>query len=148
MTALKNGSRLTLLPMGTWNHELGTWIDQMMQPMLGVQKDRHPEFSAPLSIWETDTHYHFEFDLPGVELPAIDMKLEQNVLHISAMRPVRADVEVIRQERGFGKIERQISLPERIDDEQIEATLNSGVLAIRIAKAPEAQVRKIEIKSN
>ncbi|HMO13942.1 MAG TPA: Hsp20/alpha crystallin family protein [Pirellulaceae bacterium] len=146
MSTVRNGSRFTLLPMGTWNPELGTLMDHVLQPVLGRSPNQTCDMTAPLSIWETDTHYHFEMDLPGVELSSVDMKLEKGVLHIVANRPVRADVEFIRQERCFGKIERLISLPDRIDEEKIEASLSDGVLSIQVPKAPEAQVKKIQVR--
>jgi HSP20 family protein len=40
------------------------------------------------------------------------------------------------------------TLPEAIDADQIEADLVSGVLRLSLAKKPEMQPKKIQVKSN
>ena len=89
-----------------------------------------------------------EFDLPGVHVEDVDLKVVENVLHVTASRQPKGDVTFVRQERHFGTIERQFSLPARIDESGIEAEMNSGVLTVNVPKAPESQVKKIEIKGS
>ncbi len=142
MNALTNGSRLNLLPLSNLHREMNRWMDQWAD-----EAGTPSACTAPVSIWETDTHYHLQFDLPGFRTEDIDVKIQENVLHVSASRPVPSDVKFLRQERPFGNIERHFALPSRVDQESIEATYQHGVLALAVAKAPEAQVKKIEIKS-
>lgn len=136
-----NGSRLNLLPMNVFSREMNRWIDELSSEAkcAGV---------APVSIWETDTHFHLEFDLPGVHVDDVDLKVVENVLHVTASRQAKGDVTFLRQERQFGTIERQFSLPARIDESGIDAEMNSGVLSVSVPKAPESQVKKIEIKGS
>lgn len=140
-SVMSNGSRLNLLPMNSLSREMNRWIDELSGSASSVS-------SAPASIWEDDTHYFLEFDLPGVVADDIDIKVVENTLHITANRPSKSDVNYLRQERRFGSVERTFSLPSRVDESQIEAKLNAGVLNISVPKAPEAQVKKIEIKSS
>jgi HSP20 family protein len=136
-----NGSRFNLLPMNVFSRDLSRWIDD-------VSSENKCGNCAPASIWETDTHFHLEFDLPGSNVDDVDLKVVENVLHITASRNVPDDVEYIRQERKFGAVERQFGLPARIDESGIEASMNAGVLSVSIPKAPESQVKKIEIKGS
>ena len=136
-----NGSRLNLLPMSVFARDMNRWMDELTTP-------RKPVGAAPASIWESDAHFHLEFDLPGVQVDDVDLKVVENVLHVTAKRTLTQDVDFVLQERQSGTIERQFSLPARIDESGIEAEMNSGVLAVTIPKAPESQVKKIEIKSN
>jgi HSP20 family molecular chaperone IbpA len=53
-----------------------------------------------------------------------------------------------RRERGTGSFERRISLPAAFDASRVEAQLVDGVLTVTCPKAPEAQPRKIEVRSN
>jgi len=136
-----NGSRLNLLPMNVFARDMSRWIDELSSESKGAGV-------APTSIWESDTHYYLEFDLPGVVVDDVDLKVVENVLHITASRDVPEDVSYIRQERSFGTIERQFGLPARIDESGIGASMNAGVLKVSVPKAPESQVNKIEIKSS
>ncbi len=138
---LSNGSRFNLFPMNSLSREMNRWIDELTV-------DAKDTAGAPASIWETDTHYFLEFDLPGVVADDVDIKIVEDVLHVSANRPLKGDVTFLRQERRFGAVERQFSMPARVDKNQIDAELNSGVLRVTVAKAPEAQVKKIEIRSS
>ena len=48
--------------------------------------------------------------------------------------------------RAYGKVERQITLPETADPESIEAELRDGILHLTFKKKPEAQPRRISVK--
>jgi len=52
-----------------------------------------------------------------------------------------------RQERGSGAFERRIPLPVAVDAARVEARLVNGVLTIICPKAPEAQPRRVEVRS-
>ena len=136
-----NGSRFNLLPMNIISREMSRWIDDLTS-------EESCRCAAPVSIAEFDTHYLLEFDLPGVDVDDVELKVVENVLHFSATREAPAETNFVRQERTFGSIERQFNLPSRIDESGIGAEMNSGVLSVTIPKAPESQVKTIEIKGN
>lgn len=140
-TLTSNGSRFNLLPMHAFSREMNRWIDEL------TASDKCSGH-APVSIWESESHFHFEFDLPGVSVDNVDLNVVEKVLHVTASRAPKDGVEFVRQERKFGTVERKFNLPDRVDAEGIEAEMNSGVLTLNIPKAPEAQVKKIQIKEN
>lgn len=135
-----NGSRLNLLPMNSISREMSRWIDEL-------SNEAKNSGSAPVNIWQTGTHFHLEFDLPGMNVEDVDLKVVENVLCVAAAREPCDEVTFIRQERPFGQVERQFKLPARIDESGIEAEMVAGVLKVLVPKAPESQVKKIEIKS-
>ena len=129
------------LPLNSLSREMNRWMDEL-------SGDSRAAREVPVSIWEDESHFFLEFDLPGVKSDDVDIKIIEDVLHVSAERPASEDETFLRQERRFGTVERKFSMPARIDENQIEAELNSGVLKISVAKAPEAQVKSIEIKTS
>jgi HSP20 family protein len=50
-----------------------------------------------------------------------------------------------RQERAGFQATRSFALPCRVDPERVKATLVDGVLTVRLAKAAEAQPRRVSI---
>lgn len=52
-----------------------------------------------------------------------------------------------RRERGTGRFERRIPLPVPVDASRVQARLVDGVLTVTCPKAPEAQPRKVEVRS-
>ena len=104
---------------------------------------------APASLWEEENQWVIEFDLPGVKQEDIDVTLEKNALRLTAQRPApQEERKYFHQERRYGQIQRLITLPETVDPERIEAELVSGVLRLTLAKKPELQPKKIQIKAS
>ena len=102
----------------------------------------------PMDAWREGDTFHVEFDLPGVSLDAIDLDVERNVVTVRAERPPRDDGgEPLAAERPRGVFSRQLVLGDNLDTERIEASYDTGVLALTIPVAEQAKPRKIEITS-
>jgi len=143
MHAVRNGSRFNLLPINTLSREMGRIFDEMNTSEKGDLGDS----GVPVSIWESDDHYYFEFDVPGVTSDDVDVTVVEDVLTVVTERTNAEDQEYLRQERSYGVRERKFSLPARVDADNIEASLKHGVLTVSLPKAPEATAKKIEIKT-
>ncbi len=122
-------------------------VDGLFDQFFGQNLRRASGWSAAAAVWEADDHLHVEVDLPGVSLEDTSVTFDKGVLTVSAER--RASDQQRRywhNERATGKVTRSVSLPETVDAESIVAELHQGVLHISIAKLPEAQPKRIEIK--
>jgi HSP20 family protein len=135
-------------------------MDQMFEQFFGnangngnghghVNGENAAALPAPAALWEEEGRWCVEVDLPGVKLEDVDITLEKNALSLTAVRQApQEDRKFWHQERGSGQIQRLITLPETVDPDRIEAELKDGVLRLSLAKRPELQPRKIQIKSN
>jgi len=98
-------------------------------------------------IFETDDGLTVVMELPGVEKHAIDVNVENDVLRIDA----RIDftkyegLDPLYTEYNVGHFARSFSLSNKIDQQQISAQLDDGVLTLTLRKAKEAQPRRIAI---
>ena len=101
---------------------------------------------APMTMWEADDRLWIEFDVPGFAEEDIDITFENGELHISGERKFVEDRTYYANERRFGKFRRNLELSKDLDPESIEAELHDGLLTISLAKKPEAQPQKIEIR--
>ena len=104
----------------------------------------------PLSAWETETGYFFEFELPGLAEGDVELEILDGVLSIRGRWPATfpEGAKVLRSERPTGEFIRTIRLPGKIDDAEVSAALENGVLRIELPKRPEARPRRISIGSN
>ena len=96
-----------------------------------------------------DSTFHLEVDLPGVKKEDIDIKIEDGVLIVSAIRKYQNELtkdDYYICESSFGKIERRYVLPDSIDTEKIDARLNNGRLEIELEKTKKAKPKSISIK--
>ncbi len=102
---------------------------------------------APASIWEADNAFHIEIDAPGVAKEDVELTFDKGALQVTLERKAPSGERTSwHNERGYGKVSRSVSLPDKVDPNTIAAELTNGVLHVTIAKVPEAQPKKIDVK--
>jgi HSP20 family protein len=103
-----------------------------------------------LDVHENDSAYTVFANIPGINAEAIDINLHDGVLTISAQVPeveVEEGSRVLLNERVTGHFSRQLTLPRKVDADNIEATYDNGILTLHVPKTPEAQPRHIPVKA-
>lgn len=93
--------------------------------------------------------FHIEVDLPGVKKEDINLRVEDDVLVVSAVRHYKNELSSDNYyvcESSFGKIERQFALPESVDSEKVSASFNDGRLEIELQKTEKAKPKSITIQ--
>jgi HSP20 family protein len=106
-------------------------------------------WSPPVDIEEQDDAYVLEAELPGVRRENIDIELVGNELAITGELKEKERTGVVRrQTRRTGHFDYRVTLPEQVDAEQIDASLDEGVLTVRVPKSERAQRRKVAIKGS
>ncbi len=119
------------------------------------------DFSRSLNQWAQSPQVDFEDDeaayfisveMPGTKAEDLNVEISENVLRISGeKRQRREDKSSDRsvRERRYGRFERTIRLPKNINEDEIEASFEDGVLDIMIPKSETAiRSRKIEVSSS
>lgn len=105
-------------------------------------------YSTPLSLWETDNKIQLEMDLPGMNPDAIDLNFKDCFLWIRGERGFSERNGQLRyNDRWYGPFERIVKLPDGIDRASIEAEYRHGVLLVTLAKLPEVQPRKVQVRA-
>jgi HSP20 family protein len=89
-------------------------------------------------------------EVPGLSEKEVAVTIEQDVLSISGERRLQAPegYSIHRQERGDFKFARSVAMPCKVDVEKATATVRNGVLTVALPKAPEAQPKRIEVRSS
>ena len=134
-------------------------LDQM-SPMLahalGLHGQRQAAASATatwapvLDISERKDAYLITVELPGVALDDLQVTMQASLLTIHGERYFAHDSSeqhVHRIERRYGSFRRSITLPAHVVADQIQATMDGGVLEILVPKAEEAKPKHIEIRA-
>ncbi|OGO48403.1 MAG: hypothetical protein A2Z30_02175 [Chloroflexi bacterium RBG_16_64_43] len=87
--------------------------------------------------------------MPGVA--AEDLKIEIEGDTISLRGEIKAEpagAEVLLRERFVGKVGRTLTMPAALDSEHSEASLEAGVLTLRVPKAATARRKVIPVKGS
>lgn len=101
-----------------------------------------------MDLVETEDHFVVRADLPGLDEKDLNVELEDNVLTISGER--RSEHEegkegYYRVERAVGQFARTLTLPEGIDPDGVQASVDKGVLEVSIPKPEQRKPRRVSI---
>lgn len=123
--------------------------DQKQVPAETTERTRDwPCFIPRADIFETEDAYLIKLDMPGVDENKIDITLEKNTLTINGYSNVERPqgYSLAAAEYRIGDYERSFRLTDKINQEDIEAAYEDGVLKLNLPKAEEAKARKIQVK--
>jgi len=127
---------------------------QSLQPQEKKELVSKGENTAPVryfvpatDIFETEDALTVVMEVPGVGREAIDISLENNVLKIEAkIDPAKYDgMEPLYTEYNVGHFSRSFTLSNKIDQQQISAKLEDGIMTLILKKVKEATPRRISI---
>lgn len=104
-------------------------------------------FQPNTDIYETADALTVIMEMPGADKKDIDVHVENNVLRVEAKIDFRnyEGLEPLYTEYNVGHFARSFTLSNRLDQQQISAQLEDGVLTLVLKKAEEAQPRRIAI---
>jgi len=102
----------------------------------------------PVAMWEDDDHLFIEAELPGVSDQDVDITLHNGMLSIRGERKPEEDRRYLYNGRTYGRFEREITLPEAVQSDDVQATLKDGILCLTLPKSPEAKPKKITLRAS
>ena len=126
-------------------------LESLMGHMWGGSEESwFPSGGSPsLDVSETDTAIEVKIDIPGVKSDEIDIQLNGNSLTVSGEHKEEKEEKgktYHRVERRSGSFSRTLPLPCPVEEDEVVAEYNDGVLTITLPKTEEAKTHKIKIK--
>ncbi len=115
--------------------------DQFLNPA-AVQK------LPAVNVAEYEQGFDIELSVPGFKKEDFKINLDKNLLTVSAEIKQEEGVEgktYSKKEFGSNSFSRTFTLPESVDQNNIEATYINGILTLTVAKKEEAKVQAREI---
>jgi len=114
-----------------------------------VESTRGYLYYTPESdIYEDKNSYKIIFDLPGIEKEDINLKVEKDILSITAefkKQPIES-YDCIREEIDFAGYQRSFKLNGIVDLDKIGADYKNGTLTLTLPKREEQKTKEIQIK--
>jgi len=126
------------------------WVDERMPGNLMNQQNSM--LSVALDVHETTQGYELEASLPGVRPEDIDINVERDTVTLRGQ--TRASSEqgdgknFLYRERRSGSFFRTIRLPDAIDGEKVEASLENGVLRVQLPRLAQTSQRRIQVRGH
>lgn len=98
-------------------------------------------------IYETDDELTVVMEMPGVQKDKITVELENDVLSVEGQIDFSkyAEMRPLYTEYNIGHFTRKFSVSSRINQANISAEIEDGILTLRLPKAEEVKPRTIKI---
>ncbi|ELY63966.1 Hsp20/alpha crystallin family protein [Natrinema versiforme] len=123
-----------------------TQVDQRSQLDLSMSGAE-----TSLDLADEGDEFVVTIDVPGYENDDLELRLSGQTLAVSGQREHSQEFggdeeNYIRRERETKSFSRQLRLPEPVDDDAVKASVNNGILTIRLPKRePDDEARSIDI---
>src|SRR5690554_2929512 len=106
-------------------------------------------FSVPaVNLKETDNGYEIHLAAPGLKKEDFKISLEDKVMTISSEQSSETEAsedEFTRKEYSYSSFSRSFTLPENIDNENIDAKYENGELRVNLPKKEKTTDKRIEV---
>ena len=140
---------MSLIPRNTLN-EMGHLLDHTWLPFR-YDGGRFGSLAPKVDLKEKDDSFEITLELPGVKKENLSITLNAGVLRIEAeskQESVEKTDKILHQERHYGKYVRSFELGPQVQDSDISAAFENGILTLVAPKHKEIQpaTRRIEIK--
>ena len=108
-------------------------------------------YDYPMDVVEHDSHFEVIADCPGLTEDNINIETNNGYISISGEKSSVSEKKSVNgkvhhKERSFSKFNRSFKLPENVNQDDIIATLENGVLKVKINKLEPQQSKSNKIK--
>ena len=105
------------------------------------------EFVPLADVEETDDAYTVEIELAGVKKEDVHIEVAGRRLAVTGERKEKERRGTMRRRsRTVGRFRYEVVLPDDVNADKIEASMNDGVLAVRVPKAAGERPKQITVK--
>ena len=125
-------------------------LDEMFDSIFDWQVPARYSYPvAPLDIYEKDGKYVLEISAPGFDPKDINVEVTGQTVSISGEHTEKTekhDVRYHRREMRRGSFSRTVTLPQDLDANTVNATVDKGILKVELSPVKPIAPKKIEVK--
>lgn len=106
--------------------------------------------NIPLDVQAKDDEYVVYATVPGLKADDLEIEVLGNTVNLRGeiFAPAADDKSNwLLQERAYGKFSRSLTLPAELDNGKVDASLEHGVLTLRLPKAEAARPKAIKVRA-
>ena len=125
--------------------EFDRLLESIKMPFPGLRLERQ---YPPVNVYELDNEFLLVAELPGISPENLELTVAAGILTLKGERKGPdgiPDDRFRRHERLRGNWQRQLTLPDRVNEELLSAEFVHGVLKIHLPKLPMVKPRQIPV---
>jgi HSP20 family protein len=123
-------------------------FNESFNPVTNQESLTAGSFVPPVDVYEDEQGIRLKVEVPGIDEKDIDIRLENNLLTIRGERNLEKETKeenYHRMERSYGSFTRSFSLPNTVNQEDVQASYSKGVLTVHLGKRAEARPKQIKV---
>jgi HSP20 family protein len=132
--------------INTLQSQIDRLFDETLTPATSLERGllRVP----PAEMKETEEAIHLKLEVPGLEAKDLDVQVTENAVSISGERKSETKTEEsgkTRSEFYYGKFQRVIPLPTRIQNTNVTAEYKDGILNLTLPKTEQEKNKVVKV---
>lgn len=131
--------------------EMNRLFDRLAMPEDGGSTSLGFNFIPAAELHEAPDQVTLRMELPGIEAKDLDVNVTAEAVAISGERKSEIKSEeqgMSRSEFRYGKFQRIIPLPSRIQNDKVQAEFKNGVLCLTLPKAEDEKNKVVKLNLN
>jgi len=124
-------------------------INRLFDNLVGFTEDGYnTSFIPAAEIEETEQALHLKLEVPGLEPKDLNVEVTADAVSISGERKSENRTEeqgMVRSEFRYGKFQRLIPLPTRIQNNNVQAEYKDGILHLTLPKTEEEKNKVVKV---
>ncbi|MCL6434463.1 MAG: Hsp20/alpha crystallin family protein [Leptolyngbyaceae cyanobacterium HOT.MB2.61] len=105
-------------------------------------------FVPPAEMEETPDAIHLKLEVPGMDAKDLDVQVSADSVSITGERKSETKTEekgMTRTEFRYGKFQRMIPLPARVQNTNVQAEYKDGILKLTLPKSEEEKNKVVKV---
>lgn len=123
------------------NNSLHSFLDSILDDL--YYEDLKPQRKS--NIIKEEDSIIIQIEAVGLNKKDIDIQTKENILHVSYENKIKDDTKYSQQQISFDSFENKYKLQSDMDSKNISATMNNGLLNIKIPKIKNKTSSRIKI---
>lgn len=124
-------------------------MNRLFDRLVTTDRDGNGTSFAPAAeLQETADAIHLKLEVPGMDAKDIDVQVSAEAVSISGERKEETRTEekgMTRTEFRYGKFQRVIPLPARVQNTDAQAEYKNGVLQLTLPKAEDEKNKVVKV---
>lgn len=126
-------------------------MDRMFDEMPGLNREAQINWKPAIELKSTNDSVVVRAEIPGVEGKDLDIRVSREAVVISGETRYENSSEdkgFFRSEFRYGKFQRVIPLPVEVQNDQVKADFNNGILTLTLPKVEAAKNSVVKVSLN
>ena len=123
------------------NNSLHSFLDTILDDL--YYEDLKPQRKS--NIIKEEGFVTIQIEAVGLNKKDIDIQTKENILHVSYENKIKDDTKYSQQQISFDSFENKYKLQSDMDSKNISATMNNGLLNIKIPNIKNKTSSRIKI---